>query len=165
MSRILENRKRIATPLRIGVFLIMIGLVTGCSGLRTYPNTMKKNLFVDLKTDHGVRVRLDVYKVDSKCEANYEGTVSLDKGRTAVGIPTDSRVFLEFDFARHSFWKGKSQMGHGTLIRFRPGKVYRAEVVYEDDMYGVEVIEAGSPNTKGKEVAHMELSDCKPGNE
>jgi len=149
------------------VFLLLAllasaGLIAGCSGLRHYPNAEKKNLFVDKKTERGVRTSLHVYKVDSDCEASYEGTVFLKKVHSDVGIPAGRLSYLVFNFARSSFLYGKSSTSIGTLLTPRSGKVYKAEVVYEDDLYNVEIFEAESAKAKGKEVEMKDLGECKP---
>jgi len=149
--------------IRPAVFLLVLVAITGCSGIKTYPNTMDKNLFVDLKKDRGVRVSLDVYDVDANCRAGYRGTVQLDAKVSEVGIPTSKWLFLSFNFARSSIIFGNSSMGHGTMIKARRGKIYRAKAIYRDDMYSVEIREADSRDAEGREMEHIELSECKPG--
>jgi hypothetical protein len=164
MERIPKDpRKRnTAVLFLMAVFIVVLGFMTGCSGIRPYPNTKDKNLFVDLKTDRGVRVSLDVYRVGPDCRVDYQGTVRLGNKRSEVGIPSGERLFLSFNFARSSIIFGKSSMGHGTLIKPRDGKIYRAEATYRDSMYNVEIYEAASLDAKGSEVEHLELNQCKP---
>lgn len=137
-------------------------LMAGCSGIRAYRNTVKKNLFIDTEVDSGVRTSMNIYRVDSKCEANYEGTVFLGKRRSEVGIPYGELSYLSFKFARSSFFFGKSSTSHGTLLRPRSGRLYKAKAVYADNMYDVEIREAGSIKSRGVEVPFKELSECEP---
>jgi hypothetical protein len=154
------KNKALVFPL--AALLASVVLMAGCSGIRAYRNTMKKNVFIDTEIDSGVRVSLDVYRVDSKCEANYEGTVFLGKRRSEVGIPSGELSYLSFKFARSSFFFGKSSTSHGTLLMPRSGKVYKAKALYTDDMYNVEIREAGSIKSKGAEVLYKELGECEP---
>lgn len=47
--------------------LIALGLLTSCSGVKTYPNTLDKNLHVTTKTDSSVDATVEIYKVESNC--------------------------------------------------------------------------------------------------
>jgi hypothetical protein len=154
--------KHNAALLRLLVLLAALVLIAGCSGIRAYPNTMKKNLFVDVKADYGIKVSLHVYKVDEDCSASYEGTVFAKKDRMEVGIPTGTPSYIRFAFASSSFFFGKSSTDYPILLTPRSGKVYTAKAIYEDEMYAVELREAGSARAKGSEVGYRNLDDCKP---
>jgi hypothetical protein len=152
----------IATAIRLLVVLAALVLVAGCSGLRPYPNTLEKNVFVDVKADRGVKVSMNVYKVEDNCDVSYEGTVRMKGERTGVGIPTGRRSFLAVNFGRSSFLMGKSSISHGALLTPRSGKVYKMKAVYTKGMYNVEIREARSADDKGRELEFKLLEDCKP---
>ena len=48
------------------VLVATVLLVTGCSGLKTYPNDAPKNVHVVTQTDRGVRTALHVHAVNGQ---------------------------------------------------------------------------------------------------
>jgi len=146
------------TMLCLSVFATAL-LVSGCSGLRHYPNTLKKNLIVKTNVDDGVRVSMHVYKVDANCKTGYEGTVFI-RSKKEVGIPSGKPSYLVFKFERSSFLSGRSSTTYKTLLRPKKGKLYKAKAVYKDDLYDVEIIETGSGKSRGRVVEQRPFDAC-----
>src|SRR5215475_10703834 len=93
----------------------LIGFLAGCSGIKTYPNSLDKNLLVHTSTDSAsifsrVRASLSISRVDEQCRIQYEGTVDLDKSSIPVGIPVDRWTYLVFDFASSGLLANSSSM-------------------------------------------------------
>src|SRR5690348_5161224 len=85
--------------------IVIAFALTGCSGLRTYPNAYDKNAVVRLTTDPGSllttrSVDLDLYTIDPSCEATYLGTLKLRDATIDVGLPVDRKVLLAYVFSR-----------------------------------------------------------------
>jgi len=134
-------------------------LLTGCGGLKSYPeDAAPKNLTVRTAAS-GVRAELDIHSVDAQCRAPYVGTVKLDKPSVAVGIPADGWSYLKFDFASSSFLRGSHQMTKGTLLRTRAGHSYEADVSYKDDIYNV-VLREKPARGAAREVPLLDLASC-----
>jgi len=88
--------------------LIAVSLLTGCSGIKPYPNTLTKNLRIRTETESGsifskVRADVEIYRVDESCQIKYEGNVSLNKSLVEVGIPSDRLSYLVFSFSSSSY--------------------------------------------------------------
>ena len=146
---------------------LAIVLCVGCSDLKTYPNTLEKNLRVQTVTRSGsvfsdVRARVDIYQIDPACRLDYEGTVDLDEPTRAIGIPTNRPSYLVFTFASSSFLGGtNSATSQETLLEPRPGYRYDIDVRYEDNIYNVVVRERSPRRTAARELALKDLRTCK----
>jgi hypothetical protein len=147
--------------------LLAVGLVAGCSGLKPYPNTLEPNLQIRTETKagsvfSGVRAAVGVYRVDARCEIEYQGTVDLDKPVVAVGIPADAASYLVFAFASSSFLGGtRSTISQETLLRPRPGYRYDIEASYKDDIYNVAIREVHSRTGASRAVQLQRLDACR----
>ena len=147
--------------------LLALGLLAGCSGIKTYPNTLDKNLHVHTETDSGsffssVRTAVDIHRVNADCHTEYEGTIQLREPNAQIGIPANRASYLVFVFARSSFWSNTSgQMTYNTLLKPRSGHHYDINVHYKDDIYNVTIQEIGPGKASGREVERRELNACK----
>ena len=104
---------------------------------------------------------LDIYHVNSQCEASYQGSVALDKTRTQVGLPTRQVSFLVFRFNRSGFLSSSSSViSSETLLRPRRHYHYQADVRYVKGIYNVDILEQRSASSKGEGVQPLPLSDC-----
>jgi hypothetical protein len=146
---------------------LAIVLCVGCSDLKTYPNTLEKNLRIQTVTRSGsvfsnVRARVDIYRVGPACRLDYEGTVDLDEPVRAVGIPTNRPSYLVFTFASSTFLGGtNSATSQETLLEPRPGYRYDIDASYEDNIYNVVVRERSPRRTAARELALTDLRACK----
>ncbi|NIR31905.1 MAG: hypothetical protein GWN84_21875 [Gammaproteobacteria bacterium] len=151
----------------VAAVLLSIGLLAGCSGVKTYPNTLTKNLHVQTETDSSslfstVRAAVSIYGVDADCQLEYEGTVALDESSVAVGIPSDRASYLVFDFSKSSFLaNSRSTISYETLLKPAAGRIYDIKVSYIDDIYNVEILETNPGNGAGRHIERRNLSSCK----
>ena len=152
---------------RFVILMLACGLLSGCAGIKTYPNTPDKNLRVRTETDSGsffskVRAAVDIYRVDADCKTEYEGTVQLDARSVAVGIPSGRVSYLVFVFARSGFLSpSSSNITYDTLLRPRAGQTYDVSVRYRDVIYNVVIREADSRQGKGRVIGPNDLQDCR----
>jgi hypothetical protein len=147
---------------RIAALCMMLITTAGCSSIKTYPNTLTKNMRVSLKLDsnsllsnHGAS--LDVYSLDAKCEINHEGRIELETAATEVGLPTNRPIYIEFIFANSSMFPNRTtSTRYGMLFTPHLGIAYQVKAVYSGGIYDVVIRDnAGRPVEQGK------LSDCK----
>jgi len=146
---------------------LLIGCLAGCSGIKTYPNSLDKNLLVHTSTDSAsifsrVRASLSISRVDEQCRIQYEGTVDLDKSSIPVGIPVERWTYLVFDFASSGLLANSSSMAQGTLLKPRAGYRYDVEVTYRDDLYNVVIRESPTGTDHKKDIALKQLDTCQP---
>lgn len=148
------------------VLLLLFSLLTGCSGIKTYPNTLYKNLHIKTQTDSGsmfskVRAAVDIYRVDADCKTEYEGTVQLKNPSFDVGIPADRLTYLVFVFSSSGFLSSSSStITYNTLLRPRVGYDYDINVSYIDDIYNVVIWETHPRKKKSREIELKELNAC-----
>ena len=74
---------------RYVILLLAYSFLAGCSGIKTYQNTLDKNLHIKTETYSGsmfskVRAAVDIYRVDADCKTEYEGTVQLKNPSVVV---------------------------------------------------------------------------------
>jgi hypothetical protein len=142
-------------------------LITGCSGLKPYPNDLEKNIFVSTKTDSGsilsdIEASVDIFDVDKNCKLIYKGTVDLEKPITEIGLATGRASYLGFIFKTTGFLApSTSSMSYYTLLKPRKKYRYNINVSYEDNIYDVEIRETQSRKQKGKEIKRTDLSNCR----
>ncbi len=137
-------------------------MLAGCASIKTYPNTLAKNMRVAVKLDSGSVIKsttalLDVYSIDSKCRVNHEGRVALESAMTEVGLPTNKPLYLEFTFSNTSFLvRGSSSTSYGLVLTPRSGNSYQAKAQYDSGIYEV-VIRDGA----GRPIEQGRLNDCR----
>jgi len=151
----------------LGAAALVTGWLAGCSGIKTYPNSLDKNLLVHTSTESGsilskVRASLSISRVDAQCRTEYEGTIDLGKSHISVGVPVDRWSYLVFDFSSSGLLSNSSTMAQGTLLKPRAGYRYDIEVSYSDDLYNV-VIRESRTRGDGRDVALRRLDTCQPG--
>lgn len=153
---------------RVVVLGLVIFATVGCSAVKTYPNSLEKNMHVATQIDSGSATlstvaEFDIHRVDSNCELIYQGRVFLDDAKTEVGIPVDGLIYLDFIFASKRFLSSNiSGVRHGMLLSPRPGYVYKTQVKYIKGVYSVAIHEVGKGATAGRLIERMPLSACKP---
>ena len=148
----------------------MVILLAGCSKVRTYSNTLPKNMHVNINLDSGsvltsTVAEFDIHKVNARCETDYLGRVYLYDPATEVGVPVDGPIFLDFIFASKQFLSSNVQaVRYDTLLTPRPGYDYQAQVRYVKGIYGVVIRETSRDGSTVKTIERRPLSSCKPGN-
>jgi hypothetical protein len=147
---------------------LAFGLLSGCSGIKTYQNTLTNNLHINTETDSGsmfskVRTAVDIYRVDAECKTEYEGTVQLKKPSVEIGIPSDRLSYLVFVFANSGFFSNSSSMmSYDALLKPRAGYNYDVKVTYIGNIYNVVMHETHPRNKKGREIELKGLNACSP---
>lgn len=146
--------------------LAVIGLLVGCSGKYTYPNTLAKNLYIQTETESNsifssVRAALGVYRVDDQCKIEYQGTVDLDGRLVSVGIPSGRPSYLVFEFASSSFLaNSRRSISYETLLLPVAGRDYDIKVSYLDDIYNVEIQESRPGDAVARNIERKDLRAC-----
>jgi len=147
--------------------LIAASVLAGCSGAFSYPNNLTKNLHVRTQTSSdsffsSVRAAVGIYRVDERCEIEYQGTVDLDEASVSVGIPTGDPSYLVFEFANNSFLaNSRRRITYETLLKPVAGYDYHVEVSYVDDIYNVEIRETRPGASASHEIEKRELNTCR----
>lgn len=144
------------------------GLLSGCSGVKTYPNILEKNLQIRSETVSGpalfrVKTALGVHRVDERCQLEFEGAVELDRPSVAVGIPADRWSYLVFNFSSSSLLGGSSgSINRETLFRPRAGHRYEIAVSYQKDIYHVAIREFPPRGGAGRDIDFRNIRACRP---
>jgi hypothetical protein len=152
----------------LGAGLLAAGLLAGCSGLKTYPDTAPKNLLIRTEATTGsilstVRVAVHVHRVDAKCRTEYQGTVELGERAVHVGLPVDRVSLVAFVFNTSATFGGPSgsvRVEH--LLKPRAGYTYQAKVSYADSMYHVLLQEIDPRRISSREVDRKSTKGCVP---
>jgi hypothetical protein len=153
---------------RIGLLALAMSLSAGCSGVKTYPDTHDKNLQIRSETVAGsplfrLRTELGVYRVDERCELEFEGVVKIEQPTVSLGVPTDRWSYLVFTFSDSSFLSGtSSSINRETLFRARAGYRYDIAVSYKKDIYHVAIREIPQRGGAGREVNFRDIRACRP---
>ena len=151
---------------RLYSVLLAAGLLAGCSGIKTYPDTLPKNLHLRTETSGSllskVRAALHVHRVDASCQTEYQGTVQLDKPSVEVGVPAGRSSLMAFTFSSSSFLGGSSSsIRYETLLTPRAGYTYEVKVSYLDNIYNVTVREIDPRRSSSREIERRDLRACK----
>ena len=149
------------------VLLFTIGLITGCSGLKTYNSDLENNLQIKTQTDSGsifssMQAAVDIHKVNPDCSTEYAGTIQLDDSSKVIGIPAGRSSYLVFVFEKSGFFSAETSTTYNTLIRPRNGYQYIAEVSYQENIYNVIINELDPGNRKSREIETRGMYACKP---
>ncbi len=139
--------------------------LAGCSGLRSYPNDLEKNLVIRTDTDAGsmfskVRADVDIFRINANCKTEYHGTVSLNEPSVEIGIPPDKLSYMVFVFSNSSLLGSSSTMSHETLFKTRAGYTYDIKVSYIDDIYNVAISEKHPREPKAQIIALRDMAAC-----
>ncbi len=152
--------------LHVTALLFTTTLLVACSGLKSYPDTLARNVEIHTRTDSGsmlssVEASLDVYSLRPDCSADYEGSVALDSSTVSVGLPVDRPSYLVFRFNSSSFLAGSSSVTrYETVFTPGDGRHYDVEVSYIDDIYNVAISEMSSATSVARVVEARDLRDC-----
>ena len=152
-------------PWRWALLLIVI-LLAGCSGVKTYSNTLPKNMHVNTKLDSGsvftsTVAEFDIHKVNARCETDYVGRVYLEDAATEVGLPVGGSIFLDFIFASKRYLSSDiSAIRYDTLVTPRAGYDYKADVSYINGIYNVVIREISRDGSVVSTIKRRPLSSC-----
>ena len=161
----MDTRNRVVKWHLVGL-LAVVGLLVGCSGKYTYPNTLAKNLYIQTETESNsifssVRAALGVYRVDDHCKIEYQGTVDLDGRLVSVGIPSGRPSYLVFEFASSSFLaNSRRSISYETLLLPVAGRDYDIKVSYMDNIYNVEIRESRPGDAMVRNIERKDLRAC-----
>jgi hypothetical protein len=142
-------------------------ILSGCSGLRPYPNDLERNVVIRTVSDSGsvfskVGVDVDIFSVEANCETEYLGTVDLSDPSVEIGIPPDRLSYMVFVFSNSSFLgSSRSTLSHEALVEARAGYHYDIRVSYVDDLYNVAISETDPRTTGERKIAVRDISACK----
>ena len=151
---------------RIALWLLGAGLLAGCSGIKTYPDTSPANIIVRTEASSGsafssLRVALHIHEVDAGCRTRYQVTVQLNEPAVRIGIPPGRPSYLVFNFSSSSFLGGsRGSISYDTLLRPRAGYTYDASARYADGIYYVVIRESGARGSAGREIERTGLNEC-----
>jgi len=146
---------------RVCATLLAASLLAGCSGIKTYPDTLPKNLRIHA-TISKVQAALHIHRVDAGCQTEYQGTVQLDKPSVEIGIPAGRPSLVAFTFSSSSFLSGSSSsVRYDTLLTPRAGYIYDVKVSYLDNIYNVTVREIDPRSSSSREIGRRDLRACK----
>jgi hypothetical protein len=141
--------------------------VCGCSGLKTYPNTLEKNARIHVRTDGGTLlsrtgIALDLYAVNVQCGSKYLGTVELDDPTIDLGLPLDQNVLLAYVFSRDAILGTSGTTVIEMMVTPRPGERYEFDVEYLKKGYTATGRRFPAGQTQSKDIEHSRLRDCSP---
>lgn len=147
--------------------LLFALILSGCSGLKTYPNALDKNATIHVRTDGGtllsrIGIALDLYTVDPGCGTQYLGTLELDDSTIELGLPLHQQVRLAYVFSRDALVGTSGTTVIEMMVTPRRGERYEFDVDYLKQGYTAtgRVFPAGQAS--GKDIEHSRLRDCIP---
>ena len=123
----------------------------GCASTKPFADLPEKNLQVRTAAV-GASVVMGVHSLDSKCFAEYEGVVTLDRPVVEVGLPPSRPSLLVFEFYTLGIFSGSRSIKKEARLQPRPGYRYEARVTYKDALYGVELREIDPRTGSGREL-------------
>lgn len=142
-------------------------LSAGCaspspSEVKSYPNTLDKNVQVRSETVAGpavfrLRTELGIYRVDARCEIEFEGRVDINRPSVAVGLPANRWSYLVFNFSGSG-----ETISRETLFRPREGYRYDVAVTYRKDVYHVAIREIPPRGGAGRDIEFRDIRACRP---
>jgi len=115
--------------------ILALCLLAGCCDKHPYEGAAYKNLQVRAVSSSG-SVALDVYSLDAKCSATYEGYVVLDRPVVEVGLPAGRPSLLVFEF--HN-----PKVANKKELQVAPRATYRYEIraTLKEAIYDIELRE------------------------
>ena len=150
----------------VTLYSVLVGLAGCGTAAVPYQSSQPHNLSVHLadNSDQDVRYRLEVYRVNSKCNGEYQGTQKIPETGVQVGIEVGQRVLLDFHFTKVRWLHGSTtDVEVEALITPRDGVHYEAEPGYIDNLYDLKLYQIDPRNGEKKKMAIISLSECRPG--
>jgi len=140
---------------RAAMLAVVAGIVAGCSSLHPFKSGAPENMAITTDA-RSVSVQMDVYSVDSKCEASYQGTVDLSDKKVRTGIPANKLSYLVFYFGGGSYFTGYHSTSYAIYLTPRPGYHYDATASYADGMYGATIYERDAHGGGRRKIPFIE---------
>lgn len=141
--------------------------LSGCSGLKTYPNALEKNALVHVQANRSgllssFGVALDLYSVDARCGSSYLGTLELDEATVQLGLPLEQKVLLAYVFSHDAILGTSGTAVIEMMVTPRRGERYEFNVAYLKEGYTAtgQVFVPGNP--QARDVEYARLQDCTP---
>jgi hypothetical protein len=150
----------------VTLLLCVAILIPACSGIKTYDNSLNKNLHVRTATDSGswfsrIRAAVDIHRVGEQCTIDHEGTVQLTEPTIEIGIPPDRWSHLVFVLASSSFLANRSgTITYETMVKPRANHRYDVEVSYQNNMYHVAIRETPPNRSISRKLDRVQLRAC-----
>ena len=142
--------------------------ITGCSSVKVYPDALPRNMQVLTDIDPGSQmpdamIELNIYRVKMNCSLQYEGQILVGNGKSDIGIPADSLLYLDFIPVAKGKPSGPANIvRYATLLNSRLGYSYKARVSYFKDIYSVVIRESSNIGSVRRNLEQIPLSECRP---
>ena len=144
-------------------YLILSSLIIGCSSAVHYPNSISKNITINVSTDtrssffKAIEFSAGVNDLNKDCTTEYKGFINLTAGKNKLGLKTGVSTHLILEIKQDGF-TGTSTFQQGTLIRPQKGSQYEVIVKYIDNMFDFSLYER--KNSKRKKLKIIPWSAC-----
>jgi hypothetical protein len=141
--------------------------LAGCSGLRDYANEYEKNGVIRVRTDPGTllskrAIDLNLYTIDTACNATYLGSLQLSNASIDLGLPLDHRVLLAYVFSRSAIIGTSGTTVIEMILTPRRGHRYEFDVSYLKAGYTATGLDFAPGESQGNYIEHSRLRDCEP---
>jgi hypothetical protein len=146
--------------------LLAASLLAACSAIKTYPNTLPRNLHIRTETSSGsvfskVRAAVHIHQVDAICRTDYQGMLELDQPSLEVGIPAERLTLMAFVFTSTATLGGSSSsIRVEALLKPRAGYSYDAKVSYVDSIYDVVIREIDPRKSSSRQIERKTWKSC-----
>lgn len=146
-------------------YLMLIGLLAGCSSIVHYPNTAPKNVTINMSTDKtsglftSVEFSAGINNLKKDCTIDYKGFVDLKAGQNEIGLKTGVPTFLILEIKQDGFNSVRTSQ-QGTLIKPKKGSKYEVVMKYFDSMIDFRLYEIRK--SKRKKLKITPITACKP---
>lgn len=145
-------------------FILLSGLLAGCSSTPIYPNNHEKNVTINLRLDgdKGLFKYSETYVgvnrlVGDRCNAELLGVVTLTPGSNEIGLRPGERTFLKVIIINYSI-NGDNVFSRGAVILPQADRNYAVDVHYVNHMFDFRLYEVTS--TGRKEMKLVNQRDC-----
>ncbi|MCL5801608.1 MAG: hypothetical protein M1283_03670 [Gammaproteobacteria bacterium] len=148
------------------IALLAFAFLIGCTGVKTYPNRLPKNLHIRTQVNAGPALtnagaEFDIHRVDAGCNTHYQGRVYLDKPLVEVGIPPGEPSYLDFIFASKAFLSTTTHaVRYQTVLTPRADYEYDIQASYVKGIYNVVIRERHRGSGASRLVERKSLNDC-----
>lgn len=150
--------------------ILLVILVSGCSSIKYYPNTLDKNMNVTVTVAESgsffqdIETYFHVYTLDNQCTQEHLGVVDIPDSEVEVGIEVGKRQVIEvaFEVGGNFMSSSTSVTRADAIITPRKDYYYQVNASYDDGIYDMEVFEKKSRQSKGKAIKVIPAYDCQP---